>query len=183
MSNKGSTLKTQNKTRKYTYHTRHSKQNTYHVTNKNIASSKIPMVVRRKRGCHLGASPSLVGCSFLDNSVGCRGIPKLRLFGVLVFYLGVPWESQSLGSCNSLFHNPSKINPKHENFTTQNLTENSWALLAKENKTTLQGSVMNSLFIYIGVKPTVLTSLWFISSFTSHRFIKISKQHTKNRIC
>ena len=50
------------------------------MTNKNIASSKIPMVVRRKRGCHSGASPSLVGCSFLDNSLGCRGIPKLRLF-------------------------------------------------------------------------------------------------------
>ena len=45
-------------------HKRRSKQNTYHVVNKNIASSKIPMVVRRKRGCHSGASPSIVGCSF-----------------------------------------------------------------------------------------------------------------------
>ena len=33
----------------------------YNVTNKNIVSSKIPIVVRRKRGCHSGASPSLVG--------------------------------------------------------------------------------------------------------------------------
>ena len=30
------------------------------VTNKNIAPSKIPIVVRRKRECHSGASPSLV---------------------------------------------------------------------------------------------------------------------------
>ena len=53
-----------------------------------------------------------------------RGIPKLRLFGVLEFYLGVPWEYPSLGSYHSLFHNPSNLYPKLENFTTQNLTEN-----------------------------------------------------------
>ena len=29
------------------------------MKNKNIASSKIPMAVRRKKGCHTGASPSL----------------------------------------------------------------------------------------------------------------------------
>jgi len=44
------------------------------------------------------------------------GIPKLRLLVVLGFYLGVPWESQSLGSCLSLFHNPSNLYPKLENF-------------------------------------------------------------------
>ena len=54
-----------------------------------------------------------------------RGIPKLRLFGVLEFYLGVPWSSSIVGSCNSLYHNPSNIYPKLENFTTQNSTENS----------------------------------------------------------
>jgi hypothetical protein len=54
-----------------------------------------------------------------------RGIPKLRLLVVLEYYLGVPWASQSLGSCQSLFHNPSNLYPKLENFTTQNLTENS----------------------------------------------------------
>ena len=53
-----------------------------------------------------------------------RGIPKLRLFGVLVFYLGVSWSSPSLGSCDSLFHNPSNLYPKLENFTTQNSTGN-----------------------------------------------------------
>ena len=49
-----------------------------------------------------------------------RGIPKLRIFGVLEFYLGVPWEPPSLGSCHYLFHNPSNLYPKLENFTTQN---------------------------------------------------------------
>ena len=45
-------------------HTRHSKQNTYHVVNKNIAPSKVTDGSRRKRGC-----------------------PKLWLLGVL----RLPW--------------------------------------------------------------------------------------------
>ena len=68
-------------------HTRRSKQNTYHVVNKNIAPSKLPMVEDER------------GDAF-------RGIPKLRLLVVLEFYLGVPWASPSLGSCHSLFHSP-----------------------------------------------------------------------------
>jgi len=39
------------------------------------------------------------------------GIPKLRLLVVLE-YLGVPWESPSLGSCHSLFHHTSNLYPK-----------------------------------------------------------------------
>ena len=66
--------------------TRRSKQNTYHVVNKNIAPSKLPMEVDER------------GDAF-------RGIPKLRLLVVLE-YLGVPWASPSLGSCRSLFHSP-----------------------------------------------------------------------------
>ena len=45
-----------------------------------------------------------------------RGIPKLRLLVVLEYYLGVPWESPSLGSCHSLFYSPSNLYPKLENF-------------------------------------------------------------------
>ena len=81
--------------------TRRSKQNSYHVVNKNIAPSKVTDGRRRKRGC-----------------------PELRLLVVLGFYLGVPWASPILGSCHSLFHNPSNLYPKLENFTPQNLTEN-----------------------------------------------------------
>ena len=89
-----------------------------------------------------------------------RGIPNLRLLVVLGFYLGVPWESPSLGSCHSLFHNPSNLYPKLENFTTQNLTENLVSSVREKNKTPLPGTVMNSLFIYIGVKPTVFQLLY-----------------------
>jgi hypothetical protein len=53
------------------------------------------------------------------------GIPKLRLLALLEFYLGVPWASPILGSFHFLFHSPSNLYPKLENFTTQNSTENS----------------------------------------------------------
>ena len=48
-------------------HTTRSKQNTYHVVNKNIAPSKLPMEVDER------------GDAF-------RGIPKLWLLGVLRLY-------------------------------------------------------------------------------------------------
>ena len=56
--------------------------------------------------------------------------------------------------------NFKKIHPKLENFTTQNSIEISWAPLEKENKRLLQSTVMNSFFIYIGVKPTVFQLLY-----------------------
>jgi len=56
--------------RKDSYDTRCSKQNTYHVVNKNIAPSNVTDGLKTKEGM-----PS-------------RGIPKLRLFGVLEFVLG-----------------------------------------------------------------------------------------------
>ena len=55
---------------KYSNHTRRSKQNTYHVVNKNIAPSDVTNGLKTTEGM-----PS-------------RGIPKLRLFGVLEFGLG-----------------------------------------------------------------------------------------------
>ena len=38
------------------------------------------MVVRRKRGCHSGASPSLVACYFLNIILGCLGHPQAQPF-------------------------------------------------------------------------------------------------------
>ena len=106
-------------------HTRCSKQNTYHVVNKNIASSKVTDVRRRKRGC-----------------------PKIRLLVVPEFYLGVPWASPSLGSCHSLFHNPSNLYPKLENFTTQNSTENLMSSVSiRKQTTTLR--YYNELILYL----------------------------------
>ena len=89
-------------TNKDSNNTRRSKQNTYHVANKNIAPSKVTDGRRRKRGC-------------------LRGNPQALAFRCPYIILGVPWASQSLGSCQSLFHNPSNLYPKLENFTTQNL--------------------------------------------------------------
>ena len=44
-------------------HIRRSKQNTYHVVNKNIASSKVTDRRRRKRGCLLGhPQAQALGC-------------------------------------------------------------------------------------------------------------------------
>ena len=60
------------------YHTKRSKQNTYHVVNKNIAPSKVTNEQRQKRGCLPGASPSLGFWLFL-NILGCLGHPNLRL--------------------------------------------------------------------------------------------------------
>ena len=70
-------------------HTRRSKQNTYHVANKNIAPSKVTDERRRKRGC-------------------LPGHPQALNFWCPWIILGVPWAYPSLGSCHSLFHNPSK---------------------------------------------------------------------------
>src|SRR3954464_7068032 len=70
-------------------HTRRSKQNTYRVVNKNIAPSKVTDGSRRKRGC-------------------LPGHPQDLTFWCPWIILGVPWASPSLGSCHSLFHNPSK---------------------------------------------------------------------------
>ena len=96
-------------------HTRRSKKNTYHVVNKNIAPSKLPMEVDKR------------GDAF-------RGIPKLSLLVVLEYYLGVPWASPSLGSCHSLFHSPSNLYPKLENFTTQNSTGNLISFVSARKK-------------------------------------------------
>ena len=122
-------------------HTRRSKQNTYHAANKNIAPSKVTNERRWKRGC-------------------LPGHPQALTFWCPWIILGVPWASPSLGSCHSLFHSPSNLYPKHENFTTQNSIEISWAPLVKENKRLLQGTVMNSFFIYIGVKYIVFQVLY-----------------------
>ena len=65
-------------------HTRRSKQNTYHVVNKNIAWSKVTDGRRRKRGC-LPGHPKLRLLVVLEYLPwGALGIPKLRLLPILV---------------------------------------------------------------------------------------------------
>ena len=109
-------------------HTRRSKQNTYHVVNKNIAPSKVTDGSRRKRGC-------------------LPGHPQALTFWCPWIILGVPWASPSLGSFHSLFHNPSNLYPKLENFTTQNLTENLVSSVS-ERKQNTTSRYCNELIIY-----------------------------------
>ena len=110
-------------------HTRCSKQNTYHVANKNIAPNKVTDRSRRKRGC-------------------LPGHPQALAFRCPQIILGVPWASPILGSCNFLFHNPSNLYPKLENFTTQNLTENLVSSVS-ERKQKTTSRYCNELILYL----------------------------------
>ena len=110
-------------------HTRRSKQNTYHVVNKNIAPSKVTDGSRRKRGC-------------------LPGHPQAFALWYPWIIVGVPWASPSLGSCHSLFHNPSNLHPKLENFTTQNLTENLVSSVS-ERKQNTTSRYCNELILYL----------------------------------
>ena len=69
---------------KDSYHTRRSKQNTYHVVNKNIASSKFTDGLKTKEGMPSGASPILDSLVSLNIPWGALGIPKLRLLPLLI---------------------------------------------------------------------------------------------------
>ena len=113
-----------------------------------------------------------------------RGIPKLRLLVVLEYYLGVPWASPSLGSYHSLFHSPSNLYPKLENFNHTKLnTKLVSSVSIRKQTTTLRYCNELILYLYWCYIYCIPTSLWFIPSDTTHRFIKISKQHIENRIC
>ena len=113
-----------------------------------------------------------------------RGIPKLWILGVLRLSWGCHGnpQVQALATPCSIIH--QIFYPKLENFTTQNLTENLVSSVS-ERKQNTTSRYCNEIILYLYQCYTycILTSLWFINYFTSHRFIKISKQHTKNRIC
>ena len=113
-----------------------------------------------------------------------RGIPKLRLLFVLEYYLGVPWTSPSLGSCHSLFHSPSNLYPKLENFTTQNSNRKSRKLCYyKKINHHFWYCCELIIYLYWCNIYCIPTFPWFIPPDTAHKFIKISKQHIENRIC
>ena len=139
-------------------HTRRSKQNTYHVVNK-----KKPQVIywwiEDKRGDAI------------------RGIPKLRFLVVLEYYLGVPWAFPSLGSFHSLFRSTWKLhNTKLNRKLVRSVSE------AKQI-TTFRYCCKLIPILYLCYIYCILTSSWFIPPDTTHRLIKISKQHNENRIC
>jgi len=87
------------------------------------------------------------------------GIPKLRLLAILD-YLGVPWSSPSLGFFHPLFHSPSNLYPKLENFTTQNSTGNLISSVSERKQNHHIRYCNELIFIYIGVIPTVFQVLY-----------------------
>src|SRR6266511_4862485 len=62
-------------------------------------------MLETKEGMPSGAYPSLVAWIFIE------------------YYLGVPWESPSLGSCHSLFSSYRYLTQNLNTLITQNLTE------------------------------------------------------------
>ena len=68
---------------KDSYHTRCSKQNTYHVVNKNIAPSKVTNG-SSERGDAFRGIPKLWLFGVLELSWAAMGIPKLSLLPLLV---------------------------------------------------------------------------------------------------
>ena len=111
------------------------------------------------------------------------GIPKLRLFGVLGFTLGCLGnpQAQALATPYSVVHRNFTQNLKTSQHKTQHKTRK--LRQYKRIKPPLRYCcelILNSYWCNIYCIPT---SLWFIPPDTTHRFIKISKQHIENRIC
>ena len=110
-------------------HTRRSKQNTYHVVNKNIAPSKVIDGRRRKRGC-LPGHPQALDFWCPQITLGCHGHP----------------QAQDLATPCSIIH--QIFYPKLENFTTQNLTENLVSSVS-ERKQNTTSRYCNELILYL----------------------------------
>ena len=120
--------------------------------------------MRTKEGMPFGAS-SRLGFWLSLNILGCHGHP----------------QDQSLATLYSIVH--QFFTQKLENFTTQNSTGNLMSSVSARKKNH-HLRYCNELIIqlYWCNIFCIPTSPWFIPPDTTHRFIKISKQHTKNRI-
>ena len=84
-------------TSKCASNTRHSKQNTYHVVNKNIAPSKLPMEVD-ERGDAFRGIPKLWLLGVLRLSLGCYGHPQDNPRTPKSQSLGMPRKASPLSS-------------------------------------------------------------------------------------
>ena len=139
---------------------RRSRQNSWYVTNKNITSSKIPVVVRGKRRMPLEASPSLVACSNLDSFLGCHG------------------ASPSLGSSYSLFLHPSWSLPKLENFNHTKLNKTFMRSVSITKQITTLSTAANPFIFYFCIISTVFQI--FYGKNSSKKTIESSKPLFKN---
>ena len=111
------------------------------------------------------ASPSLGSWLSLNITLGCLGHP----------------QAQALATPYSIVHRIFTQNLK----TSQHKTQQKTRKLRQYKKIKPPLRYCNELILnsYWCNIYCILTSLWFIPLNTSHRCIKISKQHTKNRIC
>ena len=127
ISDLGILFKQQAKLNKMTWR---SKQNTYHVVNKNIAPFKVTDERRWKRGC-------------------LPGHPQALTFWCPWIILGVPWASPSLGSFHSLFYNPSKEFTQNLK-TSQHKTQNRKLVSSvSERKQKTTSRYCNELILYL----------------------------------
>ena len=117
--------------------------------------------------------------------MGCQpGHPKLRCLSILRIFtwgaLGIP-KLELL----PLFILLILIAPRSSNSSsTQNFNKNFVRSVSIIKQITTFRYCFKLIPIsYYNYIYCIPTSLWFIPSDTSHRCIKISKQHTKNRIC
>ena len=145
---------------KYSYHARRSKKNTYHVVNKNIASSKFTDGLKTKQGMPSEASPSLDAWLSLNITLGCLGHS----------------QAQALATPYSIVHQIFTQNLKTSQQKTHKIRQYN---KANHHFRYCCELILNLYWCNIYCIPT---SSWFISPDTTHRFIKISKQHIENRI-
>ena len=112
-----------------------------------------------------GPSPSLGSWLSLHITLGCLGHP----------------QAQALSTPYSIVHRIFTQNLKTSQHKTQQKTRK--LRQYKKIKPPVRYCcelILNSYWCNIYCIPT---SLLFIPSYTTHRFIKISKQHNENRIC
>ena len=112
-----------------------------------------------------GASPSLGSWLSLNITLGCLGNP----------------QAQALATPYSIIHRIFTQNLK----TSQHKTQQKTRKLRQYKKINHHFWYCNELIInsYLCNIYCIPTYLWFIPSDTTHRFIKIRKQHIENRIC
>ena len=112
-----------------------------------------------------GASPSLGSWLSLNITLGCLGHP----------------QAQALSTPYSIVHRIFTQNLKTSQHKTQQKTRKlrQYKKIKPPHRYCCE-LILNSYWCNIYCIPT---SLWFIPSDTTHRFIKISKQHIENRIC
>ena len=145
--------------------TQHSKIYAYHVTNKNIAPSKITDDRQKKEGMPFGASPSLVAWESLNITLGCLGHP----------------QAQALATPYSFIHCDLTQNLKTS--ITQNSTKPCDIRQYNKPNHYFKYCCKPIHILFLHCIYCIITSLWLIPPIQSIVSSKRAKQCIKNRIC